>query len=145
VTSLRCVEVVGTQPAQSGCGELRLKIVLEATVLVADHPRDAGPHDLQLLAGKQAGRIGPGAALRCQMLQSADANPEELVEVVGGDREKLESLEERDGRIEGLVQHTLVEFEPAQLAIEVLGRRSRHTLQMLRFRGPGGAPSAMPR
>ena len=55
-----------------------------------------------------------------QLLQrGCHANHEELVEVAPGDAEELHALEQRMGRVAGLFEHTLVEREPAQLAIDV--------------------------
>src|SRR6266550_1724073 len=58
--------------------------------------------------------------------QARDANHVELVEVRAENREKFQSLEERIAFVERLVKNSRVEFEPAQLAIDVERRISRH-------------------
>ena len=47
---------------------------------------------------------------------------EELVEVRGVDRAELHSLEERHVGVLGQFQHTLVEIQPGELAVEIKAR-----------------------
>ena len=54
-------------------------------------------------------------------LQAGDAHLEELVEVGGADRQELEPVEQRVGRVARLLEDSLVKIEPAQLAIEKQG------------------------
>ena len=54
------------------------------------------------------------------LLQAADALHEELVEVRGGDRQELHTLEQRGSFVVRLVQDTVVEGQPGQLAVEVV-------------------------
>src|SRR6202011_1070642 len=64
------------------------------------------------------GRPGPdtGADL---FLEPRHADLEELVEVRREDRKKLGPFEERSGRILGEGEHTRVEVEPGELAVQV--------------------------
>jgi hypothetical protein len=64
---------------------------------------------------------------------------EKLVPVVGDDGHELHPLQQRDHGILGLLQHPLVEVQPAQFAVQVifrLGERSAHTCHY--------APSPLP-
>ena len=62
------------------------------------------------------------------LLQAADADHEELVEVGAEDGQELEPLQQRHLRVLGLLQHAAVELQPAQLAVDVQGRivKCRH-------------------
>ncbi len=51
-------------------------------------------------------------------LEPGDADLEELVEVRRRDRQEPEPLQERIRRVARLLEHTLVEVEPAQLAVD---------------------------
>ena len=50
--------------------------------------------------------------------QRGDANHEELVEIRADDREELDALEQRVRLVERLIEHALVELEPAQFAVD---------------------------
>ena len=66
--------------------------------------------------------VGPartGDAGRDFLLQAADADHEEFVEVRGEDRQKLDALEQRHVRVAGLVEDAAVEFEPRQITVDV--------------------------
>src|SRR5204862_179705 len=60
------------------------------------------------------------AAELLQLLESGDANLEELIEIAAGDAEEPEPLEQRHRLIERLVEHPLIELEKRQLAIDVV-------------------------
>ena len=66
-----------------------------------------------------------------------EAHHEELVEVVGGDAEKLDALEQRMAG-PGLLQHPLVEGQPAELAVEVERRIPEIGIRRRCFGGLGG-------
>ena len=52
--------------------------------------------------------------------QSCDSHHEELVEVVGEDRQELHALQQRDAlHIAGQVQHPVVEVQPGQFPVQV--------------------------
>jgi hypothetical protein len=56
------------------------------------------------------------------LLQAGDPDLEELVEICAGDAEEFQPFEQRIGRVERLLQHALVELQPAQFAAdEMLG------------------------
>ena len=68
--------------------------------------------------------VGPGAdrdAGLHLLLQAADADHEELVEVRAEDGEELEPFQQRHGRVLRLFQDAAVELQPAQLAVDVQG------------------------
>src|SRR5207302_1488987 len=60
------------------------------------------------------------AAELLQLLESGDANLEELIEIAAGDAEEPEPLEQRHRLIERLLEHPLIELEKRQLAIDVV-------------------------
>ena len=56
------------------------------------------------------------------LLEPGDTDFEELVQVGAEDREELHPFEQRLKRVEGFLQHAVVELQPAQLSVqEVLG------------------------
>ena len=73
----------------------------------------------QLLARRQSvGRPHRQAHL-VATLQTRDAHHIELVEVRREDRQEFRPLQQRQGRVGGKSEHPRIEFEPAQLAVEV--------------------------
>ncbi|MCZ7687712.1 MAG: hypothetical protein M5U28_56810 [Sandaracinaceae bacterium] len=66
--------------------------------------------------------------------QTGDADHEELVEVPRGDGRELEALEERNVGVARLVEHSLVELQPAQLPVD-----EERRLRLDRARGWWGA------
>ena len=92
--------------------------------LLVAHQLAAAPGDGgQLLGRRQAVGAGDGDAGPDLAAQAGDAHHVEFVEVVGGDRQEAQPLEQRVVRVAGLVQHALIEGEPGQLAIdEAVGR-----------------------
>jgi hypothetical protein len=57
------------------------------------------------------------------MLEPCYPDLEELIEIAARDAQELESLEQRYGFIEGESEHTLVELQERELAIDVVVRR----------------------
>ena len=62
------------------------------------------------------------------LFQSGDPHLEEFIEIGADDAEELQPFQQRIGGVQRLVEHALVEFQPAQLAIEKVLR-----LKFLRF------------
>ena len=54
-----------------------------------------------------------------QLFEGGDADFEELIEIGADDGEEFESFEEGLGGVLGLFEDTMIEFEPAELAIQV--------------------------
>ena len=109
------------------------------------HRQRLRAHRLQLLLRVVTVRRDVLDPLAEVFLRRRNPDHEELVEVRGGDRQELHAFEQRMRGVERLVQHPLVELEPAQLAVEVerrvlqirgieVGRR-HHAQHRLR-RGP---------
>ncbi len=78
---------------------------------------------LELLGRRAAVRRNLGDAGEHLPDQARDADHEEFVEIVGGDREEPQPLEQRMVRVRRFLQHAPVEFEPGQLAIDEPVRR----------------------
>jgi hypothetical protein len=60
------------------------------------------------------------------LFEGGDADLEELVEVGADDREKLQPFQQGLGGILSLLKNALVEFEPAELPVDVVGGGKRH-------------------
>jgi hypothetical protein len=85
------------------------------------HPHEVlgGVRDpVEQLAGFQTGGRPHGDAGGDPALEAGDAHHEELVEVVGEDRQELGPLEQRDVLVHRELQHPLVELQPRDLAVE---------------------------
>ena len=52
------------------------------------------------------------------LLQTRDPDLEKFIQIRADDAEKLQAFEERVGLVKRLVKHPLVEFQPAQLAVD---------------------------
>ncbi len=91
-------------------------------------PEDPGMQAHELLGHReqpveQLARLQPcrganGEAGRDAPLEAGDAHHEELVEVVGEDRQELRPLQQRDAVVHGQLQHPLVELQPRDLPFE---------------------------
>jgi hypothetical protein len=89
--------------------------------------QDPVPDPLQdLRRGQPVGR-GHRVARRDLLLEPGDPHLEELVEVLGEDREESGPLQQRVAVVLRLEQHPAVELEPRQLAVDVrhAGRHAR--------------------
>ena len=100
-------------------GQLRPQRVGPALGLLVEHLPRAGADERELLLGRQS--VGRDVlAVRAQLLlQRRDANHEELVEVRADDGEELDALEDRVPPVARLVEHALVERQPAELAVDI--------------------------
>src|SRR5262245_57403536 len=86
---------------------------------LVEHPLGARTNGVELLGQRQTVRrsgVEPGANLP---RQRGDANHEELVEIVRGDRQELDALQQRVTARASMVEHALVEREPAQFTVDV--------------------------
>jgi hypothetical protein len=110
--------VVGLEEVDAlGC-EQRAQLVFPAALHVVEHQARAPANGHELLLGVQAvgGDVFEAGAVLLE--KRRDPHHEELVEVAADDGEELDALEQRVRRVEGLVEHALVELEPAQLAVD---------------------------
>ncbi len=103
----------------AGLGERRPEEILPARRLIPHHLHGAVANRGQLLRdGQPVGRhLFEARALA--LAQRRHAHHEELVQVRADDREELDALEERMVIRDRLIEHPLVELEPAQLPIGV--------------------------
>ena len=77
---------------------------------------------VELLGGRVVRLVVTGLVLEGrEVRETAHANHEPLVEVALEYRAELESLEQRDGLVEGLVEDAVVKAEPADLAVLGIG------------------------
>ena len=104
---------------------VRLEVALDAvedTAPALDELGHLGHHGVDLLEGRHVGLVVAGLALeRREVREPADAHHEELVEVRLEDRDELEALEQRHARVVGLVEHAVVEPQPAELSVLGVG------------------------
>src|ERR1019366_1638606 len=71
----------------------------------------------KLLGGGQAVRTALGNALPQLGLDAGDAHHEELIKVIGGNRQESHPLKRGMAGIDRLLQHPAVEMQPGKLAI----------------------------
>ena len=112
----------GLQKADAVFGEGGRQFAPPADILVAHHPPDASLDGAQSVGGRQAIQAGGGDAAFDLLLEAGDAHLEKFVQVGSGDAKKLETFQERIAGIAGLVEHALVELQPAQLAVDEMSR-----------------------
>ena len=92
----------------------------------------------ELLGGRQPvlrQRRDAGAHLPAQ---AGDAHHEEFVEIIGGDRQEAQLLEQRMIAVRRLLQNAAVELQPGQFAIDEALRRGRQLVGTLRESRPAG-------
>src|SRR5439155_19815643 len=80
-------------------------------------------------AGHPVGSNVTGLALDL-LFDAGDANLEKLIEIVAEDGHELDPLDQRLGRILRFHQNAPVKFEPAQLAINEIGRVGKIALRL---------------
>lgn len=113
------VELGGFEEADAVTLQAGGQLLAPAGVLVIDHAADALLNRAQSFGGGKPIGAGTEDAGFDLLLESGDADFKEFVEVGTGDAKEFEALEQRDGRVEGFFENALVEFQPAQFAIDV--------------------------
>ena len=99
-------------------GQGRAELIPPAGVLVRHHFPDAVGEGLKDSGRRLAVHAATGLAAFNPLLQPGHPDLEKLIQVGADNGEKLEPLQQRVLVVQRLVQHALVEFHPAQLAIE---------------------------
>ena len=113
----------GADDGDALAGERRLELFDPAAVLLLRELVRAGRHRVQGLGGPEP--IGPGdgsPSLPISRFKPATRTMKNSSRLELDDGEELHPLEERHGRVEGLLEHALVELEPGELPIDVKGR-----------------------
>ena len=123
-------DLLGTDEPDAFRREDGPQLLQEAAVLGVDQPVDLVGDRGEGLGRGHLVRPHGGVARADPALQLRDPDHEELVEVRAEDGQELDPLEQRDGRVLGLLEHTAVELEPGQLAIDerVGGNRAHDDL-----------------
>ena len=104
-------------------------VFVQTAVDLVGHARGRSADAFELLLDRHA--VGAGAVGDAGLhflLQAADADHEEFVEVGLEDGEELQAFQQRHVWVLGLLQDAAVEFQPTQLAVEIEGRivQARH-------------------
>ncbi len=133
-------DLVPTHDANSGASQCREELAMQQSFLRDDERLHALRHRIALLARRHAVGTALGDFGCDLVLECGDPNLVELIEVRRADREELEPLQERHVRSRGERQHTLVEVEPAQFAVDE-ARVNTRTVTSRRRRGVGRAPN----
>lgn len=94
---------------------------VEELVLVGDHAKDAGTNRGEDIGRAEAIGSVHVASVFDELLEGGDTDFKELIEIGADDGEEFESFEEGLGGVLGLLEDTMIEFEPAKLAIQVRG------------------------
>ena len=110
---LTIIQFARPQPPHPFTRQGRLDVIQQAAILFGEKVLHPIADRFQPLDGCQPHHIGPHVPFRQQELQTANADHREFIEIRCGDREKLQSLEQRDLLINGFIQHPLVKFQPA--------------------------------
>ena len=101
--------------------ELRLELLAPATVLIIHHSAHALADGGKRLAGRQTVRACFKRVHLLLLFKARDAHLEEFVQIRADDTEELQSFEKRIRFLNRLIEDALVEFQPAQLAVDEIG------------------------
>ena len=96
----------------------RPEVVPPAFILLLHHPPHPPRDGPECLRGRQPIHAPLHDLALHLLLDPGHPDLKELVKVRTDDAEKLDPFQERDGRIQRLIQDTLVELQPAQFPIE---------------------------
>ena len=83
-----------------------------ALLLIARQRPHGFPDPAELFGGRQPVRALDRDAGTQLALEAGDADHEELIEVVGGNREKPDPLQQGMGVVGGLLEHPAIEMQP---------------------------------
>jgi hypothetical protein len=98
----------------------RQDVSLPAAIALVGHAPDGLADAFQLfLDGHAVGAGAEGDVRLYLLLKAADADHEELVEVRLENRQEFQALQERNLTVLRFFQDAAVEFEPAQLAVDI--------------------------
>ena len=93
-------------------------VLAPAAVLIIHHlPRTHTDSGQRLGSGKPI-RPGVGGASLLLLLQTRDPDLEKFIQVGADDAEKLQAFQKRVRFVKCLIKHALIEFQPAQLAVD---------------------------
>ena len=144
------VKEIVVEPGPLGAGEVagfreHDALVQEVVLELAPPPLLVGGerHDLLVDAGELLRRRQPVLGERRDAgahlpPQARDADHEELVEIVGGDREEAQLLQQRMVAVARLLQNASIELQPGQLAVHEARGRAAQGKALGRGRGRGG-------
>ncbi len=118
-------DLVGVDEENPDVDELLAQFPPAALLVGREHGDGVG--DADKLFGRRQAILRHGVQAVTHLPgQAGDAHHEELVQVIGGNREEAELLQQRMAPVRRLFEHTAVEVKPGQLAIEKsLGRRAQ--------------------
>ncbi len=102
----------------------RSDFIIHKLVLIVHEPHGCLGDLCEHLCGRHVVGTGRRRADLDALHESGHPDLEELVEVRGRDAEELQALEQRQTAVLGLVQHTTIELELRQLAIDVVLRQT---------------------
>ncbi len=111
--------------ADAVLGEGGRQVVLPKRVFGRDHLMRDALNGVERLGRTQPVRAHVARLALDLLLDPRDANFEKLVQVRADNREELDALDQRLGRILGLFEDAPIKFEPAQLAIDEIFRRGK--------------------
>ena len=120
-------QITGRDAADAQVGEARLDVGAPAPVQIVHHRVGAGADGRELLGRGQAVGRGLDDVAGQLLLETGDADHEELVQIRRDDGDELEAFAERHRRIARFLEHAFVEAEPGQLPVDeqLRGRRVR--------------------
>ena len=118
-------KVVQSRKANPVGGQGRTQLLAPAGVLAPDQNAYFAVDGLQGFGGREAIRASLGRGAFDLLFEAGDPGFKELVQIGAEDAEELHAFQQRGGWIKGLLQHTMVELQPAHLPVEqVFGTNS---------------------
>ena len=112
-------ELLVLEEAHAVAQQIGQHVLAQDLILLGHHQLRALRDQRNLPLGRESGRVGLFIAGVALIAQRRDADHEKLVEVGRDDREKLHPFKDGIVRIGRLHEHALVEFQPAELPVQV--------------------------
>ena len=78
--------------------------------------------EVEFLLGRVAVRTALAGTVFDALQKTGNAHFDELIEIVGGDGEKLHALQERIGGIARFFQNAAVKLKPLHMAVQIIAR-----------------------
>ena len=110
-------DVAPVDQHDAGIGE-KVAQVAPDRLLIGGELRDGLVDQDELFRGRHSVRAALGNAFADLRLDTGDADHEELVEVIGRDRQEPHPLQQRVAGIDQFLEHTTVEMQPGELAVD---------------------------
>ena len=125
------IDLVKAQKSEAVLRQRREQVIAPTGILLINHLSDPASDRVERFTRRPAIETALDHVALHLLFEPGDADLEELVEIGGCDGKEFDPFQQRRCEVSRLVEHALVEFQPAQLAVEEMHReghvrRHRH-------------------